>query len=177
MLVSRSELLPPSPVAIAVASAQIHAMSDAIIATIRRLLFVTLFLGLGGTLTELFLLGHYEDWQQYVPLVVLGAGLGAQGWFAVSRSAASVRGVRAAMWSCILSGVAGVLLHYQGNREFELEMTPGAAGWSLFSAVMTGATPTLAPGSMVQLGLVGLAWAFRHPAAQPPPTTTSSVLP
>ncbi len=152
-------------------------MSDAIVSTIRRLLFITLLLGLGGTLLELLLLGHYEDWQQYVPLVVLSAGLGAQGWFAISRSATSVRGVRAAMWICIISGVTGVLLHYQGNREFELEMTPGAAGWSLFTAVMTGATPALAPGSMVQLGLVGLAWAFRHPAAQPPPGFTSSADP
>lgn len=152
-------------------------MTDATMATVRRLLFGTLFLGLGGTLAELFLLGHFEDWQQYVPLVVLVGALGAQGWFVLSRSAASVRGVRAAMWCCILSGAAGVLLHYQGNREFELEMTPGAGGWSLFSAVMTGATPALAPGAMVQLGLVGLAWAFRHPAAQPSPAKDSSVLP
>jgi hypothetical protein len=149
-------------------------MTDATIATVRRLLFLTLFLGLAGTLAELLLLGHFEDWQQYVPLVVLVGALAAQGWFAFSRSPASVRGVRAAMWSCILSGAAGVLLHYQGNMEFELEMTPGASGWSLFSAVMTGATPALAPGSMVQLGLVGLAWAFRHPAAQSLPVVGSS---
>jgi hypothetical protein len=151
-------------------------MTDATIATVRRLLFVTLFLGLAGTLVELLLLGHFEDWQQYVPLVVLAGALGAQGWFALTRSATSVRGVRAAMWICILSGVAGVLLHYQGNREFELEMTPGA-GWSLFSAVMTGATPALAPGSMVQLGLVGLAWAFRHPAVPSPAANSSVTLP
>lgn len=146
-------------------------MTDATIATVRRLLFLTLFLGLAGTFAELLLLGHFEDWTQYVPLVVLVGALSAQGWFLASRSAASVRGVRAAMWICILSGAAGVLLHYQGNMEFELEMTPGAAGWPLFSAVMTGATPALAPGSMVQLGLVGLAWAFRHPATQLSPDT------
>ena len=29
---------------------------------------------------------------------------------------------------------------------------------------LTGATPALAPGAMVQLGLIGLAYTFRHPA-------------
>jgi hypothetical protein len=67
------------------------------------------------------------------------------------------------MWLCILSGALGVYFHVRGNLEFELEMTPAAAGWLLWREVMTGATPALAPGAMVQLGLVGLAWAYRHP--------------
>ena len=30
--------------------------------------------------------------------------------------------------------------------------------------VVSGATPTLAPGAMVELGLLGLAYTYRHPA-------------
>jgi hypothetical protein len=41
------------------------------------------------------------------------------------------------------------------------------AGWELFKEAMTGATPALAPGAMVQLGLIGLAWSYRHPALVP----------
>jgi hypothetical protein len=39
-------------------------------------------------------------------------------------------------------------------------------GMDLFSKVMTGAAPALAPGAMVQLGLLGLIYTFRHPALE-----------
>lgn len=139
-------------------------MTDETIATLRRILFATLAVGAVGTEGELLLLGHFEDWRQYGPLVLLALVLGTQGWFLSSRSASSIRGLRVAMWLCIVSGMLGVYFHVSGNREFELEMTPGAAGWALWREVMTGATPALAPGAMIQLGLVGLAWAYRHPA-------------
>ena len=51
--------------------------------------------------------------------------------------------------------------------EFELEMYPDLAGWKLFKDSMMGATPALAPGAMVQIGLIGLAWTLRHPAFKP----------
>jgi len=144
-------------------------MTDGTIDTLRRILFITLALGLAGTQAELLLLGHFEDWKQYLPLVVMTLALSAQVWYALSRHAGSVRAVRAMMWGCIVIGGVGVVLHYRGNSEFELEMTPAARGWELFREAMTGATPALAPGAMVQLGLVGLAWAFRHPAVRRKP--------
>jgi hypothetical protein len=64
----------------------------------------------------------------------------------------------------VASGVVGVVLHYQGNQAFELEMSPSRAGLSLITKTLTGATPVLAPGSMALLGLVGLAFTYRHPA-------------
>jgi len=64
----------------------------------------------------------------------------------------------------VLSGAFGVLLHYQGNVEFELEMYPTTAGFQLFRKAMTGATPALAPGAMAMLGLVGLAYTIGHPS-------------
>lgn len=139
-------------------------MSNGTITTVRRILFVTLALGLAGTEAELLLLGHYEDWEQYGPLILLLLGLVTQGWFVVSRSRASIRALRGAMWLCIVSGAVGVFFHVRGNMEFELEMVPGMAGWELLRETFTGATPALAPGAMMQLGLLGLAWAYRHPA-------------
>lgn len=145
-------------------------MTYGTLATIRRMLFLALVVGLFGTMAELLLLGHYEDWKQYTPLVVLVLALGAQGWYVTTRSARGVRAVRAAMWMLMVSGCVGVVLHFRGNREFELEMTPSMAGWELFRETVTGATPALAPGSLIPLGLIGLAWAFRHPAlGQGPP--------
>jgi hypothetical protein len=59
--------------------------------------------------------------------------------------------------------VIGVGLHYTGNAEFEVEMYPSLSGLALVGGALTGATPVLAPGSMTLLGLVGLAYTYRHP--------------
>lgn len=130
---------------------------------IRHLLFLTLAISLVGTEAELLLLEHFEDWQQYLPLIILGAAILAQLWYLAAKSRASIRTIQALMLTCIAAGVLGVILHYQGNAEFELEITPTMHGWELFKETMMGATPALAPGAMIQIGLVGLAWAFRHP--------------
>lgn len=141
---------------------------------LRRALLGVLAVGLAGTLAELLLLGHWEDAWQWVPLALLGAGLVAVAWHARQRGPASLRVLQAVMAACVAAGVLGVVLHYRGNAEFELERVPELTGWPLFREAMTGATPALAPGAMVQLGLLGLLYAFRHPAlargASPPAT-------
>ena len=130
---------------------------------LRRLLFGTLALSLVGTEAELLLLGHFEDWTQYLPLVILALAIVAQLWHLLSASAATVRVIQGLMWLCVGSGAVGVFLHFRGNVEFELEVTPSMAGLELLKAAATGATPALAPGAMVQIGLIGLAWSLRHP--------------
>jgi len=59
-----------------------------------------------------------------------------------------------------------VLLHYRGNVEFERERDPSLSGLALVWEALRGATPSLAPGAMAQLGLLGLAITWRHPAAR-----------
>jgi hypothetical protein len=59
--------------------------------------------------------------------------------------------------------------HYQGNMEFELETYPSISGLALFKEAMMGATPALAPGTMIELGLIGLAYTYRHPLLVRPP--------
>jgi hypothetical protein len=128
---------------------------------VRRVLFGILALGLLGTATELLLLGHYEDAWQWTPLVLIGLSLIAIGWRAAGRGAASLLVFRGLMVLSAASGLLGTYLHYRGNVEFELEMTPELHGFELFSEAMTGATPALAPGAMALLGLIGLAAELR----------------
>lgn len=109
-----------------------------------------------GILIELLLLEHFEDTLQFVPLGLLGLGVVTLLWHARSPHRTSTRAVRALMTLFIVSGVLGVYLHYRGNVEFERERRPQAGGWTLFREAMMGATPALAPGAMVQLGLLGL---------------------
>jgi len=130
---------------------------------LRRLLLIILIMGILGTGTELMLLGHYEDVYQWVPIVLLAAGLGA----AVAALARPRRGIlltlRAVMAACVVGGLLGLWLHYRGNMEFELEMYPDMAGLALLWETLRGATPALAPGTMVQIGLFGLLATYRHP--------------
>ena len=121
-------------------------------------------LGVVGTGAELLLLGHTEDLWQWVPLVLMAASLVALGWRVAARGARSLRVFRGTMFLLVLSGFVGLWLHYDGNAEFELEMYPDLQGFELFRESVTGATPTLAPGTMLGLGLLGLLYTYRHPA-------------
>ena len=99
-----------------------------------------------------------------MPLVLIACALVVLAWHAASRGRASLLTLRATMALFVIAGVAGLVLHYKGNVEFELEMYPSLSGWELFREAVTGATPALAPGTMIQLGLLGLAFTYRHPA-------------
>ncbi|MGI9078176.1 MAG: hypothetical protein ACR2G6_12745 [Gemmatimonadaceae bacterium] len=139
-------------------------MESTTLSVIRTILFATLILGILGILAELLLLEHTEGFWQQMPLYLLFAGLGVLVWHAIDRRAASVRVVQGTMLLFVASGAIGAILHYKGNVEFELEMNAASRGFDLFMEAMMGATPALAPGAMIQLGLVGLAYTFRHPA-------------
>jgi hypothetical protein len=134
------------------------------VSAIRVILLVALTAGLLGTGAELLFLGHYEDWWQILPLALIALALGALAWHLVHRSAIPLRALQWLMALFAISGVAGVILHYLGNVEWERELSPGSEGLKLAWGALTGATPALAPGQMIQLALVGLAYAFRHPA-------------
>jgi hypothetical protein len=124
-------------------------------------------LGMAGTLTELILLEHTEDLFQWVPIALLGAGGAVLVWHSTSGSVASLRLMRLLMWGYIAAGVAGVYFHFQGSVEFKLESQPTLAGMALFwQAIRAKSPPLLAPGAMVQLGLLGLAYTYRHPVLQ-----------
>lgn len=134
------------------------------LSALRTALLAILVLGAVGTGVELLLLGHTDGAWQWFPIVLTGLSLVFLAWHGVDRGPRSIRAIQALMVVFILSGMVGVLLHYQGNVEFEREMAPTIGGLKLFTEAMTGATPALAPGTMLQLGLVGLAWSYRHPA-------------
>lgn len=134
--------------------------SEGTLALVRRALVVILGLAMAGILVELLLLEHFEDAWQLVPLVLLGFGLAALPWHAMAPSATTARVWRTLMALFILAGLVGFYMHYSGNVEFELEQTPSAARWVLFREAMMGATPALAPGVMIQIGLIGLLYGF-----------------
>ena len=137
--------------------------SDNPVRVIRALLALTLVSGLVGLGGELLLLEHFEDWRQKIPLALISLGLLVLIWHAIDRRAAPLRALQLLMVVFIAAGAIGMTLHYQGNVEFERELRPSLSGIELFKKSMMGATPALAPGSMIQLALIGLAYCYKHP--------------
>jgi hypothetical protein len=132
--------------------------------TLRRGLIALLALSLAGTLGELLLIGHWDGWTQWIPLALLGTGLAVAGAFVVRPSRALLPVFRATCVALAIAGGVGVYLHYDGNAEFERESVPDIGGTTLFTAAVTGATPVLAPGSLLSFALLGLLALHRHPA-------------
>ena len=140
----------------------------ATLAALRKLLLLILLVGMTGTLTELFLLDHVEDFSQLIPLGLIGAGYLVLGWHGVRRSRGSIAAVQVVMLLYIVSGALGMYLHYRANVEFQHELEPELSGSNLLWKVLRAkAPPALAPGVMAQLGLIGFAYAYRHPAFAP----------
>jgi hypothetical protein len=130
---------------------------------LRTILLWTLVFGAAGMMSELMLIGHNESTAQFVPLVLLAAGILCAAVLLVAPTRGRLRLLQLLMALFLAAGIVGVGLHYQGNNEFELEMYPSLSGVELMSKALTGATPVLAPGSMSLLGVIGLALSYRHP--------------
>lgn len=129
-----------------------------------RWIIVGLFyFGFAGTVAELWLLEHTESFAQWLPFLVLLGSAGAMGWAVLRPGPASLWAARLTTLAVAVTGAAGVYLHYRGNVAFELEMDPGLQGLALVRDALKGATPSLAPGLMIQLGLLGWAYTYRHP--------------
>ena len=133
--------------------------------TIRRVLLAILIIGLVGTAAELLLLDHDEEAIQLVPLALIVIAFVAIAWHALDQGGASLRLFQIVMVLFIVAGGIGMGLHYRANVEFQREVDPSIAGRALVvKAMKAKAPPALAPGTMSQLGLIGLAYAYRYPS-------------
>jgi hypothetical protein len=133
--------------------------------TIRTMLLVIFLLGVFGTGAELLLLNHVENIWQWVPLVLISLSVVLLGWHLIGGNGVCMRIFQGTMLAFIVAGFAGFYFHHRGSAEFKLESNPSLTGWPLFwQAIRAKAPPALAPGLMIQLGLIGLAYSYRHPA-------------
>ena len=132
---------------------------------LRRVLLGIFLLGMAGTSVELLLLAHTEDITQLIPLSLIAAAYLTLAWHWSRQSRLSIITFQSLMALFIVSGILGVYFHYTANAEFQLEVEPGLGkGKLLWKALQAKTPPALAPGVMAQLGLIGLAYAYRHPA-------------
>ena len=121
---------------------------------------MTFLFGSLGTAAELVLMEHTEGVWQNVPLVLIAIACCGLGLLASRRGTPQLRVFQVVMLLFVVSGAAGFLLHYKGNVEFERELNPDASGLELFRESMKGATPALAPGTMMLLGALGFGYVY-----------------
>jgi hypothetical protein len=111
-----------------------------------------------GMLLELYLLDHYEDRYQLIPLLVIAIALVMTVVLNFRASKRIQQLFKLVLVLISLSGIYGVFLHLQANFEFEQEIHPTASTLSLFSESISGAFPALAPLSLIVLALMGYAY-------------------
>ena len=131
--------------------------------SLRRGVLLIFVLGTVGLGTELLLLGHFEEWRQQIPLALLAFGLVLVAVRLFYRDAIILRLFRLTMLAFVLGGMVGLWFHLSSNMEFELEMHPTLSGLELLFEALGGAMPALAPGALVQLGLIGFLYTYQHP--------------
>jgi hypothetical protein len=124
----------------------------------KKIITAALLFMLLGTAAELYLLEHFEDTLQLIPLIGIGGALLVLFGLLYQRTPVLVTVFKILLALTGLSGFYGTFLHLRANYEFELEMRPTAAGWDLFRESLSGALPALAPLSMVVLALIGYSY-------------------
>ena len=115
---------------------------------VKQVIVLALLFMMIGTLLELYLLDHYEDTWQLIPILCIGAAL--VNLFILL--------FKLVLVLTSFSGIYGVVLHLQANYEFEQDMKPTANFWELFSESLSGALPTLAPMSLLVLAFIGYSY-------------------
>ena len=129
--------------------------------TLRGWILAVLVLGLAGTVVELVLLSHFEQPVQMIPVALIALSIVALAWHVMSRNALSLKVLMLVMALFVLAGFAGFVAHFHGSAEFAQELDPDIGGWDLLLKVLHAkAPPLLAPGMMLQLGLLGFAYAL-----------------
>ena len=128
------------------------------------MLLLVFLLGAIGTGIELLLLGHTEELWQLMPLTLITISVTiALMWF-ITGERRILRVFQLSMLLWLLAGPLGIVLHYRANVAVERELDPLARGIPLVREALRGTMPALAPGTMFQLGLVGLLCTYKHPA-------------
>src|SRR5687768_5050952 len=97
--------------------------------TLRRAFVVVYLLGLAGTAADLMLIGHVEEITQLAPLIVIAVALLAGIWWGITIDLHSRSVFQMTIAVLIFTGAVGLWFHFQGNVEFEREVSPTLVGF------------------------------------------------
>ena len=122
---------------------------------IKRIILLTFTFMTVGILFELYLLEHFEDSLQLIPIILIAIAMALFIVLQFKQTRVFFSIFKLSLIAISLSGFYGVFLHLSGNFEFEQEMRPTAHSWDLFIESLSGAFPALAPLNLIILSLIG----------------------
>jgi hypothetical protein len=140
-------------------------MSDAqILRGVRLLILVAISAALIVTEAELLFVGHTGGNNgQVIAVVLVGLGLITVTCHAILRNTPSIVVFRFTMYLFLIFGIDGFLTHYHWAVQAALKSQPTLVGMPLLYATLSGKIPLLAPGMLIEIGLLGLIYTFQHP--------------
>ena len=131
---------------------------------VRRILLITVISAIIAVEIELLLLDHVKPIMQLVPVFLMAAGLLAIIWYGFTRSRESMKAFQIMMILSIATGLLGIFVHLGFSATDAIKKDKTLQGMPLIRAALTGVAPPFAPAALIQIGLVGVAYTFRHPA-------------
>lgn len=137
---------------------------ETVLARLRWFLLLLSAALLTGTLLELWLTQHTEDFVQWIPHVLCVVGLAAILVVMVRPVRGAVLCLRTLMVLVVAGALFGVYEHVGNNLAFEREINSTAGGGESILAALGGANPLLAPGILAVAAVLALAASYYHPA-------------
>ena len=125
---------------------------------LKYVIFFTLTFFLLGTFVELYLINHYTDIFQIIPIVCVAISFFSFLVLIFKVTRLTLKLFKFTLLSNSLIGLLGVFFHLNSNYEFEKEMKPSSDSWGLFVESLSGALPALAPLNLVILSMVGYSY-------------------
>jgi hypothetical protein len=125
---------------------------------LKYVILYTLIFFLFGSIIELYLIKHYEDVIQIIPIFCLGVSLGSLIILYFRVSKLTINLFKGSLSVISFVGLLGVILHLNSNFQFEKEMRPSWSTMDLFIESLSGALPALAPLNLVLLAMVGYSY-------------------
>jgi hypothetical protein len=131
---------------------------------VRRWVLAAIVAVLIATEAELIFVRHFGNNNgQMIAVVLTSTGLISVGWHAIARDTMSIVVFRFLMYLFLVFGIDGLMVHYNFAAHAVLKLHPALTGLPLLYATLSGDIPLLAPGMLIQVGLLGLLYTFHHP--------------
>jgi hypothetical protein len=133
---------------------------------LQRFLLVLSILLLGGTVVELLLVNHKEDFVQLIPFFLCGLGVVAAISVLFRPRRALIKGLRLCMALVVCGSLFGIYEHFANNVAFQREISPSAPIGDALMHAVAGGNPLLAPGTLAVAAVLALAATYHHPALE-----------
>ena len=145
-----------------------------ILGRLRRFLLALSILLFCGTVVELLLVNHKEDFVQLIPFGLCGIGVITALVVLLRPKRTTVLALRVSMILVVCGSFFGIYEHLTNNIAFQREIKPNAPMADVLMSAIAGGNPLLAPGTLAIAAVLALAATYYHPALSAPPSAGGS---